>query len=395
MGGEAMHAPSALAQPDSEEAIGPPGPGQHQISEGATQEAEPQTVAQQHQGFPPAQPHVQQQYQAPPPTQPHVQREELFLHHAGMEEMLAYQEDFTPQEKLVTMRARAMESALAFAQDKDLYDYLSSPTVSTTSVVTVTAIAAKEARTVLSIDIGGGLLDADISRTGVPVHTRHYKTVTGIITKLDPSYGKFVCQDGPVALRLDRALYGTVEAASPSYEHIPGELTGCGFDANQYKWSTRRDGTGTGRTPFSETSLAGATYAAAKREHPHKAQHMSTNVLGDGVGHRTSLPVEEAGAVRDRCGYSAKGRESRDQAGKDAVRHAELTPHREDHELIHPIAVMLIIAQAYNEASGLWMGGHPTPECATTSVMSARDALLGLPEDRSAVNKGRLAIYCE
>jgi hypothetical protein len=54
---------------------------------------------------------------------------------------------------------------------------------------------------------------------------------------------------------------------------------------------------------------------------------------------------------------------------------------------------MTILGQAYDEASGLWMEGRPTPECVTTSVMNARDALLGMPKDRTMADKARLAIY--
>jgi hypothetical protein len=256
------------------------------------------------------------------------------------------------------------------AQDKDLHDNLSSRTASTTSVKAVAAIAAKENRTVLSIDIdiGGGPLGADISREAVPARMRHDKTMTGIIiTKFDPRYGKSVCQGGPVALRPDRALCDTMEAATPSYD--PCEHIRCGSN--------------------------GSTYASSEHDHPHKAQHTLINVLGYGVGYRTGLPVEERhhkaqhvltdvlryGVSQDQTDKDAERRAELTQhregheADKDAERRAELTQHREGHELIHPIAVMLIVAQAYIKASDLWWGRYPTPECATTSVMRARDIL--------------------
>jgi hypothetical protein len=81
---------------------------------------------------------------------------------------------------------------------------------------------SKEARTVISIDIGGAFLNADISRTGIPVHMRLDKTMTDIIVELDHEYRKYVCSDGSVVVRLDKALYGTVEAASLWYENISG-----------------------------------------------------------------------------------------------------------------------------------------------------------------------------
>ena len=43
-------------------------------------------------------------------------------------------------------------------QDKALYEDISSPTVSTTSVFIIAVIAAKERRSVISLDIGGVIL---------------------------------------------------------------------------------------------------------------------------------------------------------------------------------------------------------------------------------------------
>ena len=50
---------------------------------------------------------------------------------------------------------------------KGLYDDLSTPTVATSSVLTIAAIAAAENRKVIAIDIGGAFLNADMSPTGI------------------------------------------------------------------------------------------------------------------------------------------------------------------------------------------------------------------------------------
>ena len=65
-------------------------------------------------------------------------------------------------------------------QDKGLYDDLSSPTVATSSVLTIAAIAAKEGRKVIAIDIGGAFLNADMSPTGIDVH------MSSMLIQLDP-----------------------------------------------------------------------------------------------------------------------------------------------------------------------------------------------------------------
>ena len=56
---------------------------------------------------------------------------------------------------------------LVAGEEKTLYNNLSSPTASTTSVLTVAAIAAVEGRHAITIDIGGAFLNADLKPTGI------------------------------------------------------------------------------------------------------------------------------------------------------------------------------------------------------------------------------------
>lgn len=93
-------------------------------------------------------------------------------------------------------------------QDKSLYTDLLSPTAATSSVFTVAAIAAWEQGAVLVVDIGGAFLNADLSGTGVIVHMKLDPTMTIV-----PEYAEFVEEDGSLTVQLDKALYGTVEAA--------------------------------------------------------------------------------------------------------------------------------------------------------------------------------------
>ena len=75
-------------------------------------------------------------------------------------------------------------------QDKTLYDDLSAPTVGTSSVFSILAIAAYEKRSGAVIDIGGAFLNADMG-TGLAVHMRLDKNMTRMMIKLSPSYAKF------------------------------------------------------------------------------------------------------------------------------------------------------------------------------------------------------------
>ena len=69
-------------------------------------------------------------------------------------------------------------------QDKDLYNDLSSPTVSTCAVMTTFAIAAHERRHIAVVDITGAYLNADMN-TGIIVHMRLDQTMPSMMCKID------------------------------------------------------------------------------------------------------------------------------------------------------------------------------------------------------------------
>ena len=119
-------------------------------------------------------------------------------------------------------------------QDHNLYENLSSPTATSTSVFSVAAIAATEGRHVMTVDIGGAFLHADIACTGVTVHVRLDKIMTQFLLELDSSYQEFICADGTCVVELDKALYGTIEAAKLWYDNISAKLVDDGFVPNPY-----------------------------------------------------------------------------------------------------------------------------------------------------------------
>ena len=108
-------------------------------------------------------------------------------------------------------------------QDKTLYDDLSAPTVKTSSVFTLLCIAVHEGRKITVIDISGAYLNADMS-TGLAVHTRLDKNMTGMMVKLAPNYSKYIDDRGYVVVKLDKALYGCVESAALWYENLRASL---------------------------------------------------------------------------------------------------------------------------------------------------------------------------
>jgi hypothetical protein len=122
-------------------------------------------------------------------------------------------------------------------QDHGLYYDVSSPTARTESVLSIAAIAAiaaAEQRKVRTIDIGGAFLNADITKTGIKVFVRLDKVMTGFLLKLDSSYAEFLNNDGTCVVELDKALYGTIEAAKLWYDLIKSKFIADGFVQNEY-----------------------------------------------------------------------------------------------------------------------------------------------------------------
>ena len=129
---------------------------------------------------------------------------------------------------------------VAGGDQQDHADYIaagqdvSSPTASTSSVLAVAAIAAAEGRQVMTIDVGGAFLNTDIKATGILVHVRLDKVMTRFLLELAPEYKQFVGEDETCVVELDRALYGTLEAARLWYDNISAKLVNQGFVPNPY-----------------------------------------------------------------------------------------------------------------------------------------------------------------
>ena len=116
-------------------------------------------------------------------------------------------------------------------QDKGLYDDLSSPTVSTSGVFTVIAIAAHERRHVAVVDIGGAFLHAHMT-TGVPVHMRLDSIMSDFLVELDGTYAQYRSPKGTITVLLKKALYGCVESAALWYENLSVTMNGMGYKRN-------------------------------------------------------------------------------------------------------------------------------------------------------------------
>ena len=144
---------------------------------------------------------------------------------------LFLKEKFSPDGTFEKLKARLV--AGGHLQNRELYEQndISSPTVGTSSVMTVVAIAAKERRHVVSADIGVAYLNANLPK-GKTILMRLSKENAAILVWLKPEYGIFLQPNGTMIVRLTKALYGCIESAKLWYNHICSTLESQGYVRN-------------------------------------------------------------------------------------------------------------------------------------------------------------------
>ena len=131
-------------------------------------------------------------------------------------------------------------------QDKTLYEDLSSPTVSSSVVMTLLSVAAHDKRSVTVVDITGAYLNAEMGRE-VTVHMRLDRVISELMTRLQPAYAEYLDHRGSIVVRLQRALYGCMESAALWHEHLSGTLIEQGYERNKHECcvSNKTDENGT------------------------------------------------------------------------------------------------------------------------------------------------------
>ena len=134
-------------------------------------------------------------------------------------------EKFRPDGTFDKLKARLV--ADGSMQDKEIYENLNSPTVATTSVLCMLAIAARERRALSTVDVGSAYLNADLD--------------ANVIMMLDTPLAALVVSIWPELVldnrrrgyvRLRKALYGCVQSAKLWYESLKGELEAQGYSVN-------------------------------------------------------------------------------------------------------------------------------------------------------------------
>jgi hypothetical protein len=113
----------------------------------------------------------------------------------------------------------------------------SSPTVSTEALFLTSLIDAKEEQKVLTVDIPGAFMHADMDKL---VHMRLSGPIAELLVRVDPAmYRKYVVNDKKVNdtlyVELTKALYGTYQAALLFWKNLSSFLINeLGFTLNKY-----------------------------------------------------------------------------------------------------------------------------------------------------------------
>lgn len=109
-------------------------------------------------------------------------------------------------------------------QDRSLYSKndTSSPTVELTTIMMITALSAREGRTISTIDIKSAYLNAEIKSKEILMHID--PAISTLVCVAKPEWKSFQRQDGSLIVHLDKALYGCVESAKLWYDNISAAL---------------------------------------------------------------------------------------------------------------------------------------------------------------------------
>jgi hypothetical protein len=113
----------------------------------------------------------------------------------------------------------------------------SAPTVATESLMLSCVIDAKERRTVVTADIPGAFMQADMDEV---IHMKLEGPLAKLLIRVNPQlYSKYtVMEKGRTVLyvQLLKALYGTLQAALLFWQDLSGHLKEWGFELNPYDW---------------------------------------------------------------------------------------------------------------------------------------------------------------
>ena len=132
-------------------------------------------------------------------------------------------------------KVKARVVAGDYQQGKSIYtlDETSSPTVSTAAVFITVAIAAKEGRHVIVMDVETAYLYAKMI-DDKPGYMKICLLITAILSQLDSTFEKYHDGQGAVMAKLDIALHGCVESAVLCIKDLKATIEADKYQVNPY-----------------------------------------------------------------------------------------------------------------------------------------------------------------
>jgi hypothetical protein len=139
---------------------------------------------------------------------------------------------FNAEGKFEKIKARMVANGKQ--QDRSLYPDTYSPTVAIQSVLMSLVIAAAEGRKACCIDIGGAYLNAERTESdGEEIIMEIEPYLTSILSQVAPEVTPYVdAVTGKLYVKVEKALYGTLDAARIWYDKITGVLLSMGYVQN-------------------------------------------------------------------------------------------------------------------------------------------------------------------
>jgi hypothetical protein len=138
-------------------------------------------------------------------------------------------EKFKPDGSFDKLKARLV--ADGSMQDKQLYESLTSPTVSTISLFCLLSLFAAEGRVLSTTDIGSAYLNCEID---VAVTMMLDVPLARIVCAVWPTVKSSLDDKGRAYVRLKKALYGCVQSSKLWYDRLRSELEKLGYTVNPF-----------------------------------------------------------------------------------------------------------------------------------------------------------------
>jgi hypothetical protein len=129
------------------------------------------------------------------------------------------------------------DEAAQMAENNKSKEEMSAPMVATESLMLSCVIDANERRNVMTADIPGAFMQADMDEI---LHMKLEGPLAKLLTRVDPNlYKKYTTieKGKPVLyVQLMKALYGTLQAALLFWQDLTSQLEKWGFKLNPYDW---------------------------------------------------------------------------------------------------------------------------------------------------------------